>query len=179
MSYRDEAAAARARLAQLELELAERHLSRKALARYRDALRDEWHRLAHAVVWYQNGERFGFNRLRERDDLSPAQAAPLGLPAPGQLAEAMGDLDARAAMARAQAVERALAQADPSLDSLRGEVERLRAGCAQLRAMVNAYQLRHPDHPPPPEYRAGKALAILGASCGGVLALLMLLAAFL
>jgi len=176
MSYRDEAAAARARLAALELELATRRLSRGMLSRYRDALRDEWQRLGHAVVWYQNGARFGFNKLRERDDLSPARAAPLGLPTPGQLAHALSDLDAKAAMERAQAVEHALATADPSLDALRAEVERLRAGCAELRAVVNAYALRYPDHPPPPEYRAGTALAILGASCGGILFLLALLA---
>jgi hypothetical protein len=176
MSYRDEAGAARARLAALELQLLQRKLSRPMLVKYRNALRDEWTRLGHALTWYVNGERYGFNQFRAREDLSPALAAPLGLPTVGKVADSLAGLDARDVMNRAQAVERALAEADPSLEELRGEVERLRAACTELRVQVEAYQQRYPDRPPPPEYKVGRALAIVGASCGAVVALLAFLA---
>lgn len=177
MAYRDQDAAARARLAALEQELCERSVSRIALARYRDALRDEWARLAHAAIWYENGERWGFNRFVERDDLSPAAPPALGLPSVVRIAEHLATVEAERIARRADEVERALGSADPGLERLRSEVEELRLRCVSLRAKVDAFAAKYPDHPPPPEYKPGTALAILGASCGSLLALLAFLAA--
>jgi phage shock protein A len=177
MAYRDQDAAARAHLAALEQELIERRVSRIALTRYRDALRDEWARLAHAAIWYENGERYGFNRFAVRDDLSPAAPPALGLPSVANIAEHLATIEAERLQQRAEQVQRALGRADPGLERLRSEVEELRVRCAALRARVEAYAARWPDHPPPPEYKPGTALAILGASCGSLLALLAFLAA--
>jgi hypothetical protein len=174
MAYRDDAAAARARLVALELELAARKVARPTLERYRNALRGELQRLAHALVWYQNGERFGFNRFQVRDDLAPAQPEPLPLPGAEQMAEALATVEPAEAVARAQAVSRALEHADPALALLRGEVEGLREQCARLRAIVDAYAQRYPHHPPPPEYRPGLAwvAAVIGVS-GGYIAMIV------
>src|SRR5689334_15419157 len=93
MAYRDDAAAARARLAALEIELAARRVARPTLTRYRNALRGELARLTHALVWYQNGERFGFNRFLVQDDLAPARPEPLPLVGAAQMAEALGNIE--------------------------------------------------------------------------------------
>src|SRR5262245_22423025 len=123
MVYRDPEAAARAHLAALEHELAERRVSRAVLTRYRDALRDEWSRLSHALVWYQNGERYGWNHFRTRDDLTPAAPASVGLPSVAQIADTLTATDGEELAQRAALVQRALALVDPSLIRVRIEVE--------------------------------------------------------
>lgn len=170
MAYRDEATAARARLAVLELELAERHTSRRTLYALRSAVRGELQRLSHALVWYTNGALYGFNDFRERDDLAPSLPEEGPAPDAGRITASLVGLDEREAMARAEALTRALAVGDPSLERLRADVERLRDQCAQLRSLVEQYAAKYPDHQPPPGYAPSRklALTVIGASLGGV-----------
>ncbi len=158
--YRDDAFAARVQLAALERDLTNQRSARQTLSRYRNALMHELARLQHAVVWYANGERYGFNDLTKRDDLSPARRESTSIPGADQLnAELMG-LDARAVTERLAAHLRTLAEKDPEAERLRQNVALLQEECARVRIEVEAYAARHPDHPPPPEYR-GSIAAIL------------------
>src|SRR5579885_3659205 len=68
--YRDDTAAARVHLTMLERQIAQKRSARATLRDYRNALVDELQRLEHAIVWYQNGEKWGFNEAQKRDDLS-------------------------------------------------------------------------------------------------------------
>ncbi len=179
MAYRDETAAARAHLATLEHQLAARRAAARSLRGYRDALRDEARRLAHAVAWYHNGARHGFNRFVERDDLGSTseelQAPPVEVvPRPPTHA---ATVDAREAVARAATLARELAFADSTLSPLRADVGRLRGRCDRLRTLVARFAERFPDHPPPPAYRPsyGMAIALAGASFASAVALLIVL----
>jgi hypothetical protein len=174
MAYRDESAA-RARLASLERELAERRHSRTTLQRYRNALILEVTRLRHAVVWYENGEKFGFNKLPRKDDLSPAEIVRPPVPGVEQFDRSLRALDEEALATRARDVMRELAVADPKLAWLQGDIESLREECTALRARVADYTARHPDHPPPPEYNPVAVLAVGGMILLALTALGMLM----
>src|SRR5258707_1386355 len=102
--YRDDQAAARARLAELERDLAERRAARPTLLRYREDLMLELSRLEHATVWYTNGERYGFNKLSSRDDLARSQPAPTPKPD----LSAVLQLDAKTVAARVAEILREL-----------------------------------------------------------------------
>ena len=157
--YRDDTAASRARLVLLERELRTARSARATFERYRRALRDELARLRHAIVWYENGERFGFNRLRTRDDLSPSRKGDL---------RRQDDLEAHVqAMSkelvagRTAEILRELARRQPSDGGLSNEVQALEDECAALRIEVEAFARQYPEHPPPPEYRASPRLVLL------------------
>lgn len=168
MAYRD-AAAARVHLAELERKLVARESGRDALRRYRDALSTEAARLRHALTWYENGERFGFNRLPERDDLSAAAPEPGAAPSRDAFDRACAVLDDEAVRARTTAVLAALARRDRRLAWLDQAIARLEAERAELRPKVEAYAARYPDHPPPPEYDPLPGLVL-----GGVLLLALM-----
>ena len=148
--YRDDTAAARLRLSMLERRLAHRRSARATLVGYRNALMDELGRLQHAIVWYENGERYGFNEVRARDDLSPAR--PLERASGDEVEAAVLALSRDGVATRTQEILAELAAADPRAEELRGQVRALETECERLRAEVAAWSARHPAHPPPPEY---------------------------
>ncbi len=170
MSYRDQLAAARALAAKLERELLERSPSIGTLRKYRNALFLESAKLRHALIWYENGEQYGFNRFEKKDDLSPTQRDPAPLPGIEQLDRAMAGLDEQAIRERTRTLTGALDRRDPKVAWLEQEIERLRGEIAEMRPRVEAYAAKYPDHPPPPEYNPLPVLVV-----GGVAVLAMIL----
>src|SRR5262249_2556152 len=152
--------AALGRLAALEVELARRRQSSVALRRYRTALGEEVERLEHALQWYRNGERFGWNETDELDDLRPAELAPVRVPGAAQLMRSLAGLEPVEVVERAARVEEELDRGDWRMSRLRFQVDELRARAVALRAQVETYARRHPDHPPPPPVRVGPELAL-------------------
>ena len=130
--YRDDAFAARVQLAALEKDLTGKRTARQTLSRYRNALMNELARLQHAIVWYANGERYGFNELKKRDDLSPARRESTAVPGADQLNAEIMSLDARAVTERLAAHLRSLAQKDPEAERLRQNVALLQDECARV-----------------------------------------------
>jgi hypothetical protein len=180
VTYRDERQAALSRLVALELELTARRSLSLALRRYREALAEERERLEHAVLWYRNGERFGWQRARGRDDLSPTEPPALRLPGAAHLARAYEPLDGNELVQRAAQVEAALARGDWQIGRLRFSCDELRSANLALRRAVQAYAARYPAHPPPPAVKLGPELALgVTASVGGLWVALMLLTALI
>jgi hypothetical protein len=180
VSYRDDSVAALGRLAALEVELARRRQSLVALRRYRTALGEEVERLEHALTWYRNGERFGWNETDELDDLRPAELAPVRVPGAAQVMHSLAGLEPAVVTERAVRVEEELDRGDWRVARLRFDVDERRVRAMALRASVEAYARRHPDHPPPPPVRLGPELALgIMASVGGLWVALMLLAVLL
>jgi hypothetical protein len=173
--YRDDAAAARARLACLVRALAERRAAQVTLRRYRRALYDEASRLRRALRWYRDGERYGFRRVRRCQNLAAAEPELPRLPGAEQLDRALARLDPRSLAARSDALARELAEDDPPSLWLKAEVASLRAECAGLRAELEVYAARHPHRRPPAEVSPVPALALGSA----LLALLSALGAFI
>jgi hypothetical protein len=160
IAYRDDALAARVQLAGLEKDLSTHRNARKALSRYRNALMDELARLQHAIVWYTNGERYGFNDLKKRDDLSPAKRDDHPKKPAHEISAEIMALDAREVTERLASHLRELRKQDPEAERLSKHVEELQRECASVRSQVEAFAERHPNNPPPPEYR-GSLAAIL------------------
>ena len=167
--YRDDADAARARLACLVRTLAERRAERSTLRRYRCALYDESReyvdvpqatRLRRALRWYDNGERYGFRRVRRYQDLAAAVEELPILPGAERLDRALARVDPRELAARADALARELAEDDPPLTWLKAEVSSLRAECASLRFELERFAARHPGRHPPAQGSAVPALAV-------------------
>lgn len=158
--YRDDADAARARLACLVRTLAERRAERSTLRRYRCALYDEATRLRRALGWYENGERYGFRRVRRYQDLAAAVEELPILPGAERLDRALARVDPRELAARADALARELAEDDPPLTWLKAEVSSLRAECASLRSELERFAARHPGRHPPAQGSAVPALAV-------------------
>ena len=145
---------------------------------FREELRVELRKLEHALAWYRNGERYGWQRTREQDDLSPATAPEIRLPSPAQLESVYRSLDVDAIAARTAQVEDALSEGDWRVRRLRWETEELRARCLVVRQEVEGYAWLYPDHPPPPAIDEGAMLAVaVTAVLGGFWAMMMLLAA--
>ena len=117
----------------------------------------ELSRLEHALVWYTNGERYGFNKLQSRDDLAPSQRAA----APKPDLSAVFQLDAKTVAARVAEILREMGQTDPKVEQLRLDIENLEAQCATARAQVEDFAAKYPDHPPPPEYRGTWAAVVV------------------
>ncbi len=170
MSYRDQLSAARALAAKLEREVMERTASVGTLRKYRNALFLEAAKLRHAVVWYENGELYGFNRFANKDDLSPTQNNPPRVPGIEQLDRAMASLDEQALRERTRELTHALDRRDPKVIWLEQEIERLRTEITELRQRVDAYATKYPENPPPPEYNPLPVLVV-----GGVAVLAMIL----
>jgi hypothetical protein len=167
MAYRDESVAARARLVALEHELYERREAGPQLSKYTRALRDERDRLRHAVVWYRNGERYGhFHATRARDDLARAEEPKATLPGLRELERALAGRDALELAARERQVTYALTALEPGLWRARVEIDRLRAECCELRTEVEAFAVRYPQNPPPPEWNPLWARAIVVGAFG-------------
>jgi phage shock protein A len=164
MTYRDELGAARALAAKLEREVMERSASLATLRRYRNALFLEVTKLRHALTWYENGVRYGFNKFEERDDLSPALHDPPRVPGIEQLDRQLADLNADALAERTRELTRALGRGDPKVEWLREEIARLRAEILELRPKVEAYAARFPENSPPPEYNPLPVLVAGGAA---------------
>jgi len=151
--YRDDTAAARVHLAMLERQIAHQRSVRSTLSAYRNALLVELSRLQHAMVWYVNGERYGFNEAARHDDLSPTKR-PGGRPTDDSIAAAVFQLSEDQVAARTSAILRELASKDPGSEEAQRQVRALEDECASLRRQVEEMARRHPDHPPPPEYKA-------------------------
>ncbi len=180
MAYRDDEAAARARVAALERAAAARRAEPKALARWVRALRDERARLRHAIVWYRNGERYGFQRAPLRDVLARAPEPRLALPPLEQLLVKLGSSTADELWQRERRLVRA-AECPRSIVRARHRAALLRAECDALRARVEELAERHPANPPPPALSPiwGRAVAVtvvagLGLFASGLLALVWL-----
>jgi septal ring factor EnvC (AmiA/AmiB activator) len=151
--YRDDTAAARVHLAMLERQIAQQRSVSTTLKSYRNALVDELQRLEHAVIWYVNGEKYGFNDARRKDDLSPARRTD-AVPSQDSIAAAVFNLPHDQVATRTAEILRELAVKDPGSDQLQHQVRALETQCAELRRQVEELAARHPDHPPPPEYKA-------------------------
>jgi hypothetical protein len=166
--YRDDTAAARVHLAMLERQIAAQRSVRSTLNAYRNALVGELQRLEHALVWYINGEKYGFNEAARKDDLSPVRR-PNDRPSEDSIAAQVFAMAQDQVAARTAEILRELQVKDPGSDTLHHQVQALEHQCAELRRQVEELAAQHPDHPPPPEYKATLKtilvpIAIVGAA---------------
>lgn len=151
--YRDDSAAARVHLAMLERQIAQQRSVRSTLTAYRNALVGELQRLEHALVWYINGEKYGFNQAKHKDDLRPVRR-PDDRPSQDSIAAAVFAMPREHVAARTAEILRELQLKDPGSEIQQKQVQALEHQCAELRLQVEEYARRHPDNPPPPEYKA-------------------------
>jgi hypothetical protein len=178
--YRDDRSARRAQLASLERAVEERASAHVTLRLYLRELLDEQRRLEHAIVWYENGHRYGFNRFKKRDRLDPATQPSPRLRGLEERIRALESVDDREIEARLLAATRRLAAADPVLVRLEEQASSLRAHNDRLRADVEAWAARYPDHPPPPEYDVGRGMVVaIGGALLGLTAFSLLLFGFM
>jgi hypothetical protein len=177
--YRDDRSARRAQLATLERAVEERASAHLTLRRYLRELLEEQRRLEHAIVWYENGHRYGFNRFKKRDKLDPATQLSPRLRGLEERLRALDTVDDHEVDARLVAATRRLAAADPVLVRLEEQAAELRAHNDKLRADVEMWAARYPDHPPPPEYDVGRGMVVaIGGALLGLTAMSLLLFGF-